>query len=182
MKRLILTLTILLTTIGSYAQKSKIPTIIDIVSVENEDSSVNETVLELFNMPKDGENHYYLNVGPLAFGDEIIQVQLDPASMLYLPVGDTLEESMEMLLRMKGLFKEAKGSSIEVQGCLTIGFPNEKKMEPVKVTYRKGIISNQLEFSVERDGYIRATYVTKSNINTLISSLKFYRKLHKKEK
>lgn len=182
MKRLLLVLAVLLGTTSIYAQNSKIPTILDVVSIESEDNEISETVLEIFNMPKDGENHYYLNVGTLAFGDEIIQVQIDPASMLFIPLGNTLDESMEMLLRMKDLFKEPKGSSIEVQGCLTIGFPNDKKLEPVKLTYRKAIVSSQIEFSVKRDGYIRATYFTKGNISSLITSLKLYRKFHKKEK
>jgi hypothetical protein len=38
-----------------------------------------------------------------------------------------------------------------------------------------------LEFSLERDGYIRATTVSKSDLSALVSGAKFYRKIHPKE-
>ena len=36
----------------------------------------------------------------------------------------------------------------------------------------------KLEFSLQREGYIRATYVDKSDLNTLLGGTKFHKKLH----
>ena len=52
-------------------------------------------------------------------------------------------------------------------------FDNEKQ----QVTFGK-----LLEVSVKRDDLIRATYINKSSLGALLNGLKFYKKLHPKEK
>ena len=68
---------------------------------------------------------------------------------------------------------------LQTTGNLSPTFPKDS-LEPVRVVYRKLLISKMLEFSVTREGYTRATSVQRSDFNSLVSSLKFYKKLHKK--
>lgn len=131
-------------------------------------------------MPIDGENHYYLSVGHLGIGDDIIQFNIDPIFELFIPLGDTVAEAMDYLKELQSLLKGPKGKSMEIEGCLAAAFPNDK-LEKVTVTYQKVLLTNLLEFKVEREGYTRATHIPKSQFNSLIRSLKFYRKLHPKE-
>ena len=86
MKRLVTLVMLFFLTLGASAQQSKIPTILEIAEIEEND----ETVLSVFNMPNDEGNHYYLSVGTLGIGDEIFQIQFDPLFNLFIPLGSTL--------------------------------------------------------------------------------------------
>ena len=68
-----------------------------------------------------------------------------------------------------------------ITGCLAIGYPNDK-LETVKVTSRRFVIQRLVEFSIEREGYIRATHIPRSDLASITGSVKLYRKLHPKEK
>ena len=61
------------------------------------------------------------------------------------------------------------------------GYP-DKDRETVVVTHRKPLLQHLIEFAIHRNGYIRATYISKSEFGSLVSGVKFYRKLHPKEK
>ena len=184
MKRIFLILSFLACTFGAFAQETRIPQRLEIVTIElnpDDDAILSPTEeIEVFCMPEDDVNHYFLSVGHLGIGDDIIQFNIDPIFELFIPLGDTLAEAMESLQEMQALFKGPRGKSIELEGCLAAAFPNDK-MEKVTVTYRKVILSNLLEFSVERGDYIRATHIGKSQFNALVSGVKFYRKLHPNE-
>ena len=175
MKKIICILSLLSLCFLSFAQDKKIPQRLELVEIE-----VNGAHLEVFNMPKDGDNNYYLSVGTLGIGDETVQVQFDPLFELFIPLGETLEEAMETLQFMQQLFKTEVGTAIEVDGCLAPGIPNDKT-EVARVTYRKSMLTHLLEFSLEREGYIRATHIPRSDFNSLVSSLSVYRKIHPDE-
>lgn len=64
--------------------------------------------------------------------------------------------------------------------CRAAAFPTDER-ETVTITTRKVMLSRKLEFSLQREDYIRATYISKSDFASLVGSLKFYRKLHPKE-
>lgn len=177
MKKLIGIVIVLMWTLVAFAQETRIPQRLELVKFEMDEG---QTQLELFNMPVDGQNHYYLSVGNLGLGDEVIQVQIDPLFELFIPLGDTLADSMDTLLQLQELFKQSPGASLEVPGCLAFGIPTDQT-EPVKVTYRKPLLTRMLEFSVERDGYLRATHVSRSGFNSLVNSVKVYRRIHPKE-
>ena len=179
MKKIICILTVLVMALNANAQLSKIPQRLEIAIVEDEENGTSE--FEVFNSPKDGKNAYWLSVGHLGFGDEVVQVLFDPAFELFLPLGSNLTEALANLQRMQELLKQAPGTEIELIGCLAFGFPNDK-FEVVKVSHRKALLSHSLMFSVEREGYIRATDVPKSQFGSLVSGVKFYSKLHKKER
>ena len=128
----------------------------------------------------DGVHDYYLSVGHLGIGDAVIQVNFDPLYELFIPLGNTLDEALETLKDLQDLYRTEPGTVTTVPGCLAFGFP-DGNIDDVKVTYRKQIFSNLLEFTLEREGYQRSTFVNKSNFNSIVSGVKFYKKLHPKE-
>lgn len=170
---------LLLAAVATVAFAQKIPQRLEIASVDLEVVGIEEH-LDVFNMPEENENHYYLSVGHLGIGNNIIQFDFDPLYELFFHIGDTLDEAIEALEQLKGLFKAEKGTQIEMQGCLAIGFPNDK-VEKVNVTYQKVIFTKVLEFSIDREEYTRATHIPKSEFNSLVSGVKFYKKLHPSE-
>lgn len=178
MKKILCIFALMSCVVSASAQISKIPQRNELAQVEINDGTL---TLEVFNSPKDGVNNYYLSVGHLGIGDDIVQVQIDPVSELFIPLGHTLAESVRTLEELKALYKEAPGSSIEVDGNLAVGFPKEN-LEKVTVTHRKVMLSHMLEFSVARGQYIRATHISKSDFGSIVSSVKMYRRIHPKEK
>jgi hypothetical protein len=164
----------------AFAQMSKLPQRIELVTVESE-IGASEEVLEVFYVPQDdGTKQYYFTVGHLGFGDEVFQLVFDPVFELFIPIGTSVAEAQENLEKIQEMFKKPIGTAIEKQGCLAFGFPDDK-LEPVKVAFEKSIMGKVLSFSVERQGYIRATYITKSQFNSLVRGVKVYRKIHPKE-
>lgn len=169
----------------AFAQMSKLPQRLELVTVDlelgDQDSFLStQENMEVFNMPKDGVNHYYLSVGHLGIGDDIVQFNIDPIFELFIPIGDTVAESLETLKGLQALFKGPKNQSIEIEGCLAAAFPNDN-LEKVTVTFQKVLLTKMLAFSVQRGEYTRATHIPKSQFNSLVTSLKFYRKIHPKE-
>ena len=185
MKKYFLLLSLITWSVAAFAQENKIPHRLELVTVDLELGDQGsllstEENLEVFNMPTDSVNHYYLSVGHLGIGDDVIQFNIDPIFELFIPIGDTVAEAQETLQGLQALFKGSKGDSMEIEGCLAAAFPNDK-LEKVIVTYQKVLLTKVLEFRVERQGYTRATHIPKSQFNPLVRSLKFYRKLHPKE-
>ena len=83
-------------------------------------------------------------------------------------------------ITLKEFFKQPKGSSMEMPGCLAIGAPTDE-LQPVKVTFNTALATRYLEFSIEQADVIRAAFLTKSEIGSLLSGTKFYHKLHPKQ-
>lgn len=161
----------------SQAQDKKLPQRYEIAEVNPDNDDV---TAEVFYMVRDEQRTYYLSVGQLGVGNKVVQINIDPLNELFLPLGNTLDEAIETLGQLKALVKQPKGSSIEMDGCLHWAFPG-KDMEKVTVTHVKPLLTHQLEFSVRREDHIRCTYISKSDIGSLLSSVKLYRKLHPKE-
>jgi hypothetical protein len=162
------------------AQTLSIPQQYEIVTLSVEVAG-SEEEFQIFNQPDaEGANHYYLCLGSLGIGDEIIQFNIDPLTHLFIPLGLNLDEAMETLGSLQDLYKTDPGTSQQIEGCLAIAFPDDKR-EPVTVTYRKILFSNRLEFNVQKNGYYRSTYISKSDFNSLVRGVKFYRKLHPNE-
>ena len=147
----------------------------EIASIES-----NDGMLDVFSVPINGERTYFLNVGTLGIGDEIVQINFDPLFKLFIPLGSNLTEAIETLGKLKDMYKEPAGTKTQMEACFAAAVPNDK-LETITITRRKVLLSNMLEFAVEREGYIRATHVTKSDLSGILSSVKFYAKLHKKE-
>lgn len=162
------------------AQESQFPQRNEIVRVEHEDDSIGSIpeFLEVFSQPgENGGKHYFLSVGHLGMGDKVVQLVFDPLFELFIPLGDSLDEAIQSLEEMQALYDEPVGTGIEEKGCLAFGFPNDK-LETVKVSYRKFLLSRLLEFSVEREGYIRSTHIHRSDFKAILRGVKFHKKLY----
>lgn len=150
----------------------------ELVVVEEENSNDR---LELFSMEQDEGVAYYLSVGNLGMGDKVIQVYVDPFHELFIPLGSTLDEAETVLQQIKDFYKQPKGATMETMGCFNKYIPDDN-LETVTLTRNRLLLSNQIRFSIERGGELRATFVERSSFNSLMSSLKFYRKMHPKKK
>ena len=159
------------------ADAQSIPARLEISQIEANDGQVQ---LEAFQFIKDGEKSYWLSVGHLGVGDEIVQVQFDPLFELFIPLGDTLEEAIDTMEDMKDYFGKPSSEIFEMDGCLAVGFPT-KDLQTVTIVPRRVFLTRNLIFKLEYDGYERNTYVPRSNFVSILSGLKFYRKLHPNE-
>ena len=97
MKRIASLIVAVICTTGLFAQTNKIPTIKEIVSIENENTT---QAVQIVNIPVDGINHYWLHVGSMGIGNKVIQVELDPFDQLFIPLGDNITDAqMEALIK-----------------------------------------------------------------------------------
>ena len=151
----------------------------EIAVIEEDDNGF--TRLELFSMDRDDGEAYYLSVGCLGYGDRFIQVYIDPFHELFIPLGTTLDEAEATLQQLKDFYKQPKGATMEIMGCFNSFIPNEKR-ESVTLTHTRLLLNDQIRFSIEREDELRATFVSRSDINSMLSSLKFYRKIHPKKR
>ena len=177
MKKTVSFLAALLCTAGFFAQTSKLPIVNEIVSLENENTGV---TMDVVNIPLDGVNRYFLHVGNMGIGDKIVQVELDPVYRLYIPLGNNITDAVAAMEDLKTLYKEPKGTMREIQGSFKPFFPSEET-ETVQVYRHQPLLTNQLQFVIERDGYTRVAYLPKSTFNSLLSGLKSYGRMHKSE-
>ena len=159
------------------AQNAQLPLIDEIATVENSDG---DNILDVFAHNTDGKTQFYLNVGNLGIGNDVVQLLFDPLFKLYIPLGETFTEAMDNLEKMQQLFKAQKGTVTEYTGNFAPLTPTTE-METVKVTTRKNIFGRSLEFALEREGYIRATSVSKSDFSSLMFNLKLNRKMYTKK-
>ncbi len=150
----------------------------ELATVESEVGGVAGVTIEVFKLADAGT--YWLSVGNLGIGGDIVQLQFDPLYELFIPLGDTIDEAIGTMQDLKDLYKKPKLSTTEVKGCLAAAYPSEN-LETVTLTNRRFLASKLLEFSVKRDDFIRATYIDKSSLGSLLNGLKFYKKLHPKE-
>lgn len=185
MKRIITSLALVCVTLFAFAQNSSIlrPRI-EIADLETEEAEVFHTKLEVFYMNDENPRVYYLSVGNLGIGVDILQINFDPIYELFIPLGESLEEAIEKMNEIKAFYKKPRLSTMELDGCFAVAYPNGN-LTKVKVTRRQLIASNLLEFSIPNEGsgdLVRATYISKSEFGSLLGTLKIYRKLHPKEK
>ena len=66
----------------------------ELATVESEAGGVTHTELMVFKMQDAGT--YWLSVGNLGIGGEIIQLDFDPVFELFIPLGNTLEEALDI--------------------------------------------------------------------------------------
>ena len=178
MKRFFCTLFVLAWTVMAFAQGSVLKQTLEIAEVEINDGAV---TLSVFDMPEAEQHNYYLCVGTLGIGDDFIQLHLDPVFQLFIPLGNTLEDAQAKLETFRDIAKEPAGTEMETVGTLALANPSTGEIEPVYVTSRRFLIQKLTEFSIKREGYIRATHIAKGELGTLVNGVKLYRKIHPKE-
>ena len=167
-----------------FAQKPLFRPRMEIATFETEQAGTVQKALEVFYMDDETPRTYYLSLGRMGIGGDIVQLDLDPVSELFIPLGNTLEEAVAKMEEIKAFFGQPKLSTMEVRGSLSIAYPGSE-LVPVKVTRRQALASKLLEFSIPvpgEDGFVRAAYVSKSDFGSLLSSVKIYRKIHPKVK
>lgn len=162
----------------AHAQGTLLKPVLEIAEVEINDGDVTLTV---FDMPEGDVHQYYLCVGTLGIGDDFVQLQIDPLNQLFLPLGNTLEEAQSKLESFKDVASLPAGKGFETEGVLAVGNPSMGEVEPVSVTSRRFLFQRIIEFSVQRNGYVRATHIGRGELGSIVSSVKFYRKIHPKE-
>ena len=152
----------------------------EIAEVEVEVSEDIATELEVFYMNDETPRTYYLSLGHLGIGGDIVQIDFDPLFELFIPLGGTLEESIAKMQEISEFYKMPKLSTMELSGCFAVAYPNAELI-PVQVTRRQLILTRLLEFSIPVPGnvdLVRATHISKGDFVSLLNALKFYRKLH----
>ena len=181
MKKIFITLLIAMMPLMASAQVlEKAANRLELCTVETEygENSLSGEI-EVFQMKDTGE--YWLSVGHLGIGGDIIQLNFDPVYELFIPLGSTMEEAIETMTDLKAFFKTPRLTTKQVKGCLAAMYPNDN-MEKVTLTSRRLLGSKIVEFSVKRDDLVRANYINQANFGSLLSSLKFYKKLHPNQK
>lgn len=179
MKKILCLISLLVWTAAAFSQESPfLKQMMEITQLEINDG---EKTIAVFDMPEEAQHHYYLCVGSLGIGDDFIQLHLDPVSQLFLPLGDTLEEAQAKLEEFRSVAKEPEGTTLEATGSLALVNPTTAEPEPVYLTARRFIFTRNVEFSVKRDGYIRATYIAYNELGAMVNGVKFYRRIHPNE-
>ena len=151
----------------------------ELATVETEVGGYETAQMEVFEMRDSGT--YWLSVGHLGIGTDLVQLDFDPVFELFIPLGNSLEEALAKMKEFQAFYKAPRLSTMEVQGCLAAIYPSDN-FETVTITSRRLLGAKILSFSVQRDDFVRATYITKSDFNSLVFTLKAYKALHPKEK
>ena len=179
MKRILISLLVTVIPMMASAQVlEKAAQRLELVTVETEEGSISTSQIEVFRMRDDGT--YWLSVGGLGIGAELIQLQFDPVFELFIPLGNTLDDALATMKDLQAFYKKPRLTSMELQGCLAAMTPNEN-FEPVTITSRRYLATKLLSFSVKRDDLVRATYISKADFGSLVLGLKMYKKTHPKE-
>jgi len=176
MKKVLVILLFALMPLFASAQDSALPYRLEISSVESDE----QIQLEAFQLIKDGVSSYYLSVGHLGVGNEIIQISFDPLFELFIPIGNTLDEAIETMEDMKEHYGQPSSETFEMPGCLAVAFPTDD-LQPITVVPKQVFLTRNLIFKMEYEGYERNTYVPRSNFMSVLSGLKLYRKIHPNE-
>lgn len=145
-----------------------------IFELSHDEGNVRITV---FSLPENGQDHYFLSLGNMGHGNEVIQIYIDPVSELFIPLGETLAEAQAKLEEIRSLARKPVGESMEIIGNFAVAIPTNEP-ETITVTHVRPILGHKLEFTIRRENYILATHVSKSDFGSIVSGVKVYRKIH----
>ena len=68
--------------------------------------------IEVFQMKDTGK--YWLSVGHLGIGGDIVQLNFDPVYELFIPLGDTIDEAIETMKDMKAFYSKPRLTKMAV--------------------------------------------------------------------
>ncbi|MBQ9660660.1 MAG: hypothetical protein IJV37_05270 [Bacteroidales bacterium] len=162
----------------SFAQDSQLFHQREIVQLTNDDGDTNYVILAIDN---DGASEYYLMLSGVGFGDAVLRVG-DPLTNLFVKLGDTLEESQQTLNEFLDLLASEPGTYREMDAHFALATTDERPAEKIKVTSMKSIFGKYLEFGTESEGRVRAADIRRSELRSLLRSVKFYARIHPNEK
>lgn len=182
MKRIITSIALAIITVSAFAQVSVSQILRPRVEIAEVTSETNNLELEVFYMNDESPRVYYLSLGNLGIGGDIVQIDFDPVFELFIPLGNNLEEAISKMEEIKALYKMPRLKKTEIMASFAAAYPTDKLI-PITVTSRRFVFSKVLEFSipVESTGLVRATHIYRSDFRSLLGSLKIYKKLHPKE-
>ena len=183
MKRIITTIILACLGVLAFGQQSSILRHrMEIAELETEILGSLDTQLEVFYMNDENPRMYYLSLGNLGFGIDLIQIEFDPIFELFIPLGNTLTEAIAKMEEIKAFYKQPRRSTMELTGCFAALYPNAN-IVTVTATRRQVLSSKLVEFSLPTgdERFVRATYISKSDFSSLLGTLKIYKKLHPKE-
>ena len=178
MKRFISILAFLALSVAAFGQGSLLKQTLEIVELEINDG---EKEISVFDMPEGDVHQYFFCAGTLGIGDDIIQFNIDPVSNLFIPLGGTLEEALAKMEEIRGVANMSSGDGIETVGILAVGNPSTGEEEPVYLTARRFLFQKNVTFTVKRNGYVRSTDLSRSDLGAMVNGIKFYRKIHPNE-
>jgi len=181
MKKTFFTLALVCVTVFSFGQTSSI--LRPRVEIAEASSEEHNTSLEVFYMNDESPRTYYLSLGNLGIGGDIVQLEFDPVFELFIPLGGSLEEAISKMEEIKAFYKMPRLSQTEIEASFAALYPTDK-IHTVTVTSRRFLLSKVLEFSIPVEGnepLVRATHIYKSDFNSLLTTLKIYKKLHPKQ-
>lgn len=185
MKRFFATLSLLTCLAAfSFAQNaSPLRPRMEIADYEVEGDATIENKLEVFYLADESPRMYYLSVGNLGVGTDIVQINFDPIFELFIPLGETLDEAVAKMEEIKDFYNQPKLATMELEGSFALAYPDNANPASITVTRRQLIFTKILEFSLPAgsEGLVRATHIPRSDFNGLLSTLKFYRRLHPDE-
>ncbi len=175
MKKFFIILSSLLLSASLFAQTWTLPAVREIATIEKQDGSL----YHLVNIPSGDENRYYVDFGKMSMGDNIFSITVNPVENLYIFLGNNLTDAIAKLQEIKDLCSMEKGESTEILGSYSL-LPSED-LEEITVTRYQYSLGKKLQFSIQKDDYMVVTYVSRGDISSLLSQLKFHKKLHPKE-
>ncbi len=180
MKKIIITIAFALIAISTFAQTA--PLLRPRMEIAEVSSESTGTDIEVFYMHDESPRVYYLSLGRLGIGSDIVQVEFDPFYELFIPLGSNLDEAIDKMETINDFYDLPNLGQTEVLGSFAVAYPTDKPVL-VTVTCRRLLFSRLLEFSLPTDteGLVRATHIHRSNFRSLLGALKFYRKLHPDE-
>lgn len=181
MKRFFLTLALAFVAIAGFSQNKVLRPRIEIAQLEN-DTAIDAIEMEVFYMNDEDPRMYYLSLGHLGVGTDIVQIDFDPAFELFVPLGGTLQEAIAKMEEIKTWFKEDRLTEKELTGLFSVAYPTGDPVT-ITVTSRRLLASKILEFSLPTgsEGIVRATHISKTEFGSLLSTLKIYKKIHPKQ-
>ena len=181
MKRIIAIVALACVTFFSFAQTSSV--LRPRIEIAQVFSQEHNTEMEVFYMNDETPRTYYLSLGHLGIGSDVVQIEIDPLYELFIPLGGNMEETIATLEDIKALYKMPRLEQSEIVGNFSLLYPTDDPVN-VTVTSRRFIFTKLLEFSIPTPGsesVVRATHINRSSFNSLLSGVKLYAKLHPKE-
>ena len=181
MKRFFLTLALVFVAIAGFSQNKLLRPRLEIATLEN-DTAIDAIEIEVFYMNDEDPRMYYLSLGHLGVGTDIVQIDFDPVFELFVPLGGTLQEAIAKMEEIKTWFKEDRLTEKELTGYFSLAYPSGDPVT-IKVTSRRLLASKILEFCLPTgaEGIVRATHISKTEFGSLLSSVKIYKKIHPKQ-
>jgi hypothetical protein len=178
MKRLFITLLLACAAVVAFAQNPILRQRMEIAEIETGEDNIH---LQVFYMDDESPRVYYLSLGDLGIGGDIVQVHFDPVYELFIPLGNTLDEAIDKMKDIQDYYKQPRLWSTEITGNFAVAYPSQDPIT-VTVTSRRLLTTRLLEFSIPADDLVRATHISRSDFTSMLNAVKLYRKIHPNEK